>query len=294
MNSTLVTSQPLPLALPGKLRTTSLVCMAFLVVHSSGFLFAQIATDPPSKEVTELLADYRHEFAKAKEPTDKILRTEATKIAAKLVAAGNPDGAKRVSAQVEEKISGRILAGDHAGVVNVDLVKLLRRYDSAVDFVVNPIRERYNSRVDVLLQGRGANDMDLIVSLGEAKKMINGDFPDIVPPSDEQALATESAGSDSIVTTPARGKKVLADLVEGRTWEFETREGIDIFTFEKRNQLRWVRAAGKGAGETTWKVQDDHIISGNENFEFRFDDTGSYGEVFFLTTKNRYRLTPKE
>jgi hypothetical protein len=254
---------------------------------------AQAAGKLMPKEVSAVLADYEKELAKAKEPNDRVLRAEATRIAARLVAEGNADAAKQISSQVEDKAAGKPVADAAA-----ELVKLFALYDSAVVSAAKPIRERYTRRIDTLLQGPAGKDMTMVLSLAEAKRVIGaeppGATPSSIPPIAEIPSSVAPQPANSIVTTPARGKKTLADLVEGKTWEFKTSSGIDLFSFEKRGKLRWLRSGGASAGvfEYRWEAGDDVIVVGNNSSELRFDASGSFGEVLFSSTKNRYRLSP--
>lgn len=238
-----------------------------------------------AKAVTSLLEDYRKEFNKVKEPSDKVLRTEATKIAAKLVAAGNADAAKQISEQVEAKMAGNRIIN-----VTPELVQLFGHYDSAITTAAKPVRDRYLRKADALLQGAAAKDMDAVVALGEAKKVISGELPDV--PSTGIA-ASEMAKDGSEIKRPAKGKRVLELLVEGKSWEFQTAGGMDIFTFERQGKMRWLRSGREASvSENTWQAGDESIIVGNNSYELRFDDSGRYGEVVFSSTKNRYRLSP--
>lgn len=105
------------------------------------------AAKPMPKEVAALLADYQKEFTKAKEPTDKLLRQEASKVAAKLVADGHAEEAKLIGTQVEDKAAGKPVADVHS-----QLTTLFGQYDSAAANAAKPIREKYGRRVDALLQ----------------------------------------------------------------------------------------------------------------------------------------------
>ncbi len=261
-------------------------CVAALLFLGGALPAHAQSTMANAKAVNSLLEDYRKEFNKAKEPSDKVLRAEATKIAAKLVAAGNADAAKQISEQVEAKMEG-------TRVINVtpELVQLFGRYDSSVTALAKPLRDRYLRKADSLLQGAAAKDMDAVVALGEAKKVISGELPDVL--STGQA-ASEMVRDGSEIKRPAKGKRVLELLVEGKSWQFQTGSGTDIFTFEKQGKMRWLRA-GRDAttvSENTWQAGDESIVVGNNSYELRFDDGGRYGEVVFSSTKNRYRMEP--
>ena len=261
-------------------------CAAALLLLSSALPAHAQSAMANAKAVTSLLEDYRKEFNKVKEPSDKVLRAEATKIAAKLVAAGNADAARQISEQVDAKMAGN-------RVINVtpELVQLFSQYDSSVTTVAKPVRDRYQRKADSLLQGPAAKDMEAVVALGEAKKVISGELPDV--PSTGMG-ASEMAKDGSEIKRPAKGKRVLELLVEGKSWEFQTASGTDIFTFERQGKMRWLRA-GRDAStisENTWQAGDESIVVGNNSYELRFDDGGRYGEVVFSSTKNRYRLSP--
>jgi hypothetical protein len=253
--------------------------VALLALGLSGVLCAQQAVP---KEISTLLADYRKEFGKAKEPTDKVLRAEAAKIATKLVTDGNADAARSINTQVEDKIAGKqVTAGD------ASLAGLFARYDSAVVAAAKPIRDKFTSRVDALLKGNMSKDLNAVAALGDAKKVILGEVPAFDSPTDPKI-------GGSAVTNPARGRKVLSDLVEGKMWEFRTGSGDHLFGFEKRgNKVRWFRT-GSNAGltEYNWSAEDDFIRIGNDQCELRIDVSGTFGEVQFLSSKNRYRTVP--
>jgi hypothetical protein len=87
---------------------------------------------------------------------------------------------------------------------------------------------------------------------------------------------------------------VLTDLVEGKTWEFRIGSGDHLFGFERRgNKVRWFRTGSNaGLSEYNWAVEDDFIRIGTDTCEVRLDVSGSFGEVMFLSTKNRYRMEP--
>jgi hypothetical protein len=263
---------------------------AFLAMAHPTLLRAQESKSMP-KPVLALLSEYYRDFNKAKEPSDKVLRAEATKIAAKLVSAGNADAATRIGAQVDDKIGGRRILN-----VDPDLSDLFSRYDGSVTTVARPIRDRYTARADALLQGPAGKDLDAVVAIGEAKKAIAGELPDLlVSPGRKSpdAGAAPQAGS-TIVTTPARGKKVLSKLVEGKVWEYRLNSGTDLFGFEKDGTLKWFRSGGSRPGltENTWVAEEDMIVVGNNSYQLRFDVSGKFGEVLFTSTKNRYRVDP--
>lgn len=243
---------------------------------------------PPN--VAALLAEYQRHFAKAKDPADKVLRTEATKLAAKLVAAGDTNAAKRLNIQVDERILGE---GAESGVdpsENPELAPLFQQYDNALEAGIVPVRQRYAQRVDAILERVSGRDMAMVIALGEVKKLINGEATDILetPPPGNPVTATDSA--DSIVTNPASGRRVLVGLVEGKTWTFQTGRGMESFTFAKRGELRWRRPDSTGTVVTTWEAEDDRLVAGNDGYEFRVDADGKFGEVLFLTSRNRYRM----
>jgi hypothetical protein len=261
----------------------SILAVTLLTLILSVSLRAQQAAKPVPKEVSSLLAEFRKEFGKAKEPSDKALRTEASKNASALVAAGNADGAKEISSLVDDKIAGKAVTVNDAALAN-----LFSRYDSAVVTAAKPVRDKFNSRVDALLKGSMSKDMNAVVALGEAKKVILGELRTFDSPIDPKVGA-------SMVTNPARGKKVLSDLVEGKTWEFQSGGGEELISFDKRgNKVRCFRAWGNnsGAKEYTWSAEDDLIRVGTDTFELRFDMGGSFGELQSLTTNNRYRMVP--
>jgi hypothetical protein len=254
-------------------------------------LCAEEAAKPVPKEISSLLAEYQKEFNKAKEPSDKVLRSEGTKLAAGLVGSGNADGAKLVGEQIDDKVGGK-------RVTNVDaaLVKLFGLYDSAVLFAAKPIREKYNQRVDALLHTPMGKDMVAVVALGEAKKVIAGELPAVAASTAAtKPAATSPKGlytpTPPIVTNLARGRKVLEDLVEGKSWTYSWTTNDDLMTFEKRGKLRWFRGS-KGIQEDKWEAGDEAIIVGDNYCEIRFDASGTFGEVMFNSTKKRLRMTP--
>lgn len=237
---------------------------------------------PASQEVTALMAGYQAEFGKAKEPFDKVLMAEATKIVARIVAAGDATGAKRIGSQVEDKKAGRAVPN-----VDPELVKLFALYDGAVTTAAKPVRTKYQQRVEALLQSPAGKEMGTLIALAEAKKVIAGEMPT----STESPV---SAPSSATITSFARGRKILADIVEGKTWAFETSSGTDLLSFEKRGKLRWLRAGGNnpGVSENTWEAEMDTVEVGNQAYQIRFDASGTFGEIVFASSKNRYRLIP--
>jgi hypothetical protein len=243
---------------------------------------------PEYKEVVSLLADYQKEFTKAKEPSDKVLLLEGTKVAAGLVSAGNADGAKLIGEQINDKVAGK-----QAANVDASVVKLFGLYDSAVLFAAKPVREKYNQRVDALLRGPMGKDMAAVIALGEAKKVITGELPSVAATLAPKKAAPVYTPTPAIVTNQARGKKVLAAMVEGKSWGFSWGTGDDLMTFEKRGKLRWLRAGrGPAAQEEKWEAGEEAIIVGDNYAEIRFDASGSFGEVMFNSTKKRLRMTP--
>lgn len=243
---------------------------------------------PPN--VAALLAEYQRDFSRTKEPADKVLRTEATKLAAQLVAAGDTNAARRLNLQVEERISGEDAEGGVDLSEAPELASLFRQYDSALEAGMVPLRQRYTQRVDTVLRRVSGSDMAMVIALGEVKKLINGEATDILenPAPGNPVAAGDSA--DSVVTNPASGRKVLVGLVEGKTWTFQTGRGMESFTFAKRGELRWRRPDGLGTVVTTWAAEDDRLVAGNAGYEFRVDANGKFGEVLFLTSRNRYRM----
>lgn len=262
---------------------TSFLAVVLLALGLPVCLRAQQATKPLPREVSSLLADYRKEYGKAKEPSDKMLRAEAAKIASKLVAEGKADGAKLINAQVEDKIAGKEVTADDA-----TLISLFTRYDSTVVAAAKPIRDKFTSRADTFLKGAMGKDLAAVVALGEAKKIIAGELPAFDSRTDQPA-------DGSMVANPARGRKVLSDLVEGKTWEFHTGGGDQLFAFDKRgSKVRWWRSGGNspGTSEYNWSARDDSVLIGTDTCVLRFDISGSFGEVQFMSTKNKYRMTP--
>lgn len=243
---------------------------------------ATLHSQQAPKEVSTLLADFRKEFTRAKEPTDKVLRTEAAKIAGKLVAEGKVDDAKAISTQVEDKIAGKKISATNPG-----LADLFALYDGALGNAAKPIRDRFSARVDALLRGNLAKDLTAVAALGEAKKIISGEMPAFESPTDPKI-------GGSAIASPARGRKVLSDLVEGKTWEFQTATGVQCFGFEKRgNRVRWLSTGSNARiSEYNWSAEEDFVQIGDNFCEVRFDVGGGFGEVIFLSSKNRYRLAP--
>jgi hypothetical protein len=128
-------------------------------------------------------------------------------------------------------------------------------------------------------------DLNAVAALGDAKKVILGELPAF-----ESATAPKPGGS--MITNPARGRKVLTDLVEGKTWALNSAAGEELWSFERRgNKLRWFRTS-TGVSEYTWSVEDDCVQIGTNVFEIRFDVSGSFGELLSHSTKNRYRMEP--
>ncbi len=245
-------------------------------------LQAQQSAKPVPREVSSLLTDYRKEYGKAKDPTDKVLRAEAAKIASKLVTDGNANAARDINTQVEDKIAGKqVTASDHA------LADLFAHYDSAVLAAAKPIRDKFTSRVDSLLKGSLGKDLNAVAALGDAKKIILGELPAF-------ESATDPKLGGSAVANPARGRKSLTDLAAGKTWAFQTGSGENLFSFERRgNVLRWLKpGTPPGISQSNWSVEDDLIRVGSDMCEVRFDISGRFGEVQFLSTKNRYRMEP--
>lgn len=262
--------------------------LVLLVLSIQICLCAQEAAKESSKEVSSLLADYRKEFASVKESSDKVLHFEATKVAASLVGAGNADGAKLIQDQVDAKV-----AGERISNVDARLVKLFYLYDNAVVFAAKPVREKYSHRVDALLHSPLGKDMAAVVALGEAKKIIAGELPAVAATPAPKKQTPVYTPTPPIVTNLARDKKVLAAMVEGKSWGFSWgATGDDLMTFEKRGKLRWLRAGRPEVQLDVWEAGDEFITIGNKYCELRFDVGGSFGEIMFNSTKKRLQMTP--
>ncbi|WP_133793377.1 hypothetical protein [Prosthecobacter fusiformis] len=142
------------------------------------------------KDVTTLLADYQKDYSKAKEPSDKVLRTEASKIAAQLVQEGRADDAKQVAEQMEIKLAGKPLSQVHP-----TLADLLALYDAAVANAAQPIRERYTRRADALVQKYAGKDMTAVLALADVKNQIEGKSPAPAPATPPSPSSTSSAST---------------------------------------------------------------------------------------------------
>lgn len=249
-------------------------------------------TDAMPKLVTDLLEAYEKEIGAAKERPDKVLQNEVAKIAAKLVLEGNADAAKTISTQVTDK-----LAGKAASIDNPELMRLFELYDKARDTAIAPVRDKFLRHLDSLLQSPDGKDINVIIALGEAKKMIqSGELPATAqtdPFPTEVRPVEPSAGSVAMIN-PASGKKQLEELAMSKVWEYKTKTGIDLISFGKRGSVRWLRGGNNpGISTLDWKVNGDFIAISNST-EVRIDDSGNFGEVLYLNSNNRYRLHPSE
>jgi hypothetical protein len=121
------------------------------------------------KEVAAMLADYNREYAKAKEPGDKILRAEGSKTVGRLVREDRAEEARLVRTQVEDKLAGKAVTDVHS-----ELTTLFERYDNSVASAILPVREKYVKRVNTLIKNFEGKDMNAILTLSDAKKEIEG------------------------------------------------------------------------------------------------------------------------
>jgi hypothetical protein len=153
-----------------QLRLLLLTVSFLLSLLSLSTVLRSADAKPMPKEVGAVLADYHKEFAKAKEPADKVLRQEASKVAAKLVNEGQVEEARLIGIQVEDKAAGKSVAELHS-----QLITLFTQYESAVTNAAKPIRAKYVRRMDALLKAYVGKDMAAVIAVGEAKKVIEGE-----------------------------------------------------------------------------------------------------------------------
>lgn len=104
-------------------------------------------------------------------------------------------------------------------------------------------------------------------------------------------IATDPA---PIVTSPAVGKEVLSNLVKGTKWEYHygpNGDKMEIFSFDKDGKVRRCKPDAV-IWTTAWIPTTDRIMTENNLAEFRFDVGGTFGELRFLKTNQRMRITP--
>lgn len=275
----------------------TIATIAVVLIYGHAALTA--AENKQPKEIAAVLADYNKEFTKAKEPSDKILSTEGSKIVGKLVREARAEEAKLIGAQVEDKLAGKSVTGVHS-----ELAKLFELYDNAVTTAVAPIRERYGKRVDILIKSFEGKDMHAILALSDTKKIIEGTVD--TPMGAEQKSAAANSPM-SVPSGPATGPASTVPITSGAgATASQSGYGDELKmagTKLTREQLRaleqrfvaklwkaqtdswFFRKDGSGTRlardlttkEITWKLRDDGVVeigTGNKLCRFNSDEEG--------------------
>lgn len=142
---------------------------ALLILGLQAFATVAPADDQPPKEVASLLQEFRSALSKSKQPSDKILEAEGSKIVAELIRSGRPDEAPLIGEQVRQKVEGVIGKDVHS-----ELVDLFESYDKAVAAGTKPTRDRYLNRTDALIRSFEGKSMQAILELAKVRREILG------------------------------------------------------------------------------------------------------------------------
>lgn len=122
-----------------------------------------------SKQVIDLLDDFRKDEQKATERPRSALKEQSGKLAAELIKTNKLDDAKAVDELVRKKLLGK---PTESGLI--ELSKLFAEYDRVTDATLSPIRQRHLQRADALMKSLAGKDMNSLLALGEVRKEIEG------------------------------------------------------------------------------------------------------------------------
>lgn len=207
------------------------------------FLFAMISAAGVLAQSAPILDDYRAKAKIASAKLEETLHKQGTAAAAELVKNGDTAGAATVSAQIEDKLAGRVVETPHASIA-----VLLAQYEIARAKALKPIQTASIAKIDSLLKSSAGKDMKNVVDLAKAREEIEGGKIPIV--------ATDTLPMLWDYSPVASMKDINGELVlqNDGTLKLKARAGVNFATpgrwekTDKPNTLKITLDTG-GAGE---------------------------------------------
>ena len=125
--------------------------------------FSSALADTPAK----IAEDYRKAAAAALTKVNAMLEKAATPVIAKLVTSGDTDGAEKVSTQLKSKLAGQAVPTPHPSAT-----LLFAQFDQARAKALEPVQTASFARIDTLLKGAGASNLEKVTELGKLRAEI--------------------------------------------------------------------------------------------------------------------------
>lgn len=119
----------------------------------------------------DIAKEYEEKAATALDGINQAFEEQGTELAAKLVAAGDIDGAYELSKQIKSKVAGLPVQRPHFAAIT-----FFRQYDAARVAALKPVQESCNLKIEAMLKTPAGKNMESVLEFGKIRRDIESGF----------------------------------------------------------------------------------------------------------------------